>query len=67
MSPDFERLVGRAILDREFRRQLLDNPDATVKGAGFAITDAEMDQIHEAAKDRAETDQRLDALSGGGW
>lgn len=67
MSPDFERLVGRAILDPDFRRQLLDDPDGTVKRAGFSITDAEMDQIREAARDRAATDQKLDTLRGGGW
>ncbi|HMQ32030.1 MAG TPA: Franean1_4349 family RiPP [Chloroflexaceae bacterium] len=63
MSPDFERLVGRAILDPDFRKRLLDDPDGTVKGAGFSITDTELEQIREAAQDRAATDQKLDGLS----
>ena len=67
MSPDFERLVGRAILDRDFRRRLLDDPDGTVKSEGFSITDTEMDQIRDAARDRATTDQKLDAVRGSQW
>lgn len=62
MSPDFERLVGRAILDPDFRRKLLDNPDGTVKDEGFAISEAEMDQIRRAAGDREATDKSLDSL-----
>ncbi len=63
MSPDFERLVGRAILDPDFRRKLLNDPDGTVTGEGFKITEAELDQIRQAAKDREATDQKLDGLS----
>lgn len=62
MSPDFERLVGRAILDPRFRKQLLDDPDGTVKGGGFSITQEELQTLHNAAKDRAATDNRLDGL-----
>lgn len=62
MSSDFERLVGRAILDPSFRKQLLDDPDGTVKREGFVITPQELQQIHDAAKDREATDRRLDAV-----
>lgn len=62
MSPDFERLVGRAILDPTFRKQLLDDPEGTVKGEGFAITEAELDHIRQAAKDRGNTNRKLDAV-----
>lgn len=65
MSPDFERLVGRAVLDPDFRRKLLDDPDGTVQAERFAITEAEMDQIRQAAKDREATDQQLDAIVAG--
>lgn len=66
VSPDFERLVGRAILDPDFRKQLLDDPDGTVKGAGFSITPDELEGIHRAAKDRAATDQQLDVVGAKG-
>lgn len=62
MSPDYERLVGRAILDPAFRRKLLDDPDGTVQGEGFSITADELRHIHDAAKNRQETDQKLDGL-----
>lgn len=62
MSPDFERLVGRALLDPDFRKQLLDDPDGTVKSGGFSITEAEMDQIRKAAQDPAAAQQQMDSL-----
>jgi hypothetical protein len=67
VSPDFERLVGRAILDPEFRKQLLDDPDGTVKGAGFSITEEELKHIREAAANREATDNQLDAVARGVW
>lgn len=65
MSSDFERLVGRAVLDPDFRRKLLDDPDGTVSAEGFTITAAEMDQIRQAAKDREATDKSLDTIVAG--
>jgi hypothetical protein len=62
VSPDFERLVGRAILDPEFRRKLLDDPDGTVDAEGFAISEAERDQIRQAAKDREATEKGLGSI-----
>jgi hypothetical protein len=62
VSPDFERLVGRAILDPGFRKQLLDDPDGTVKREGFAISPQELQHIHDAAKNRDTTNQKLDAV-----
>jgi Ribosomally synthesized peptide prototyped by Frankia Franean1_4349. len=64
VSPDFERLVGRAILDPEFRKQLLDDPDGTVKGAGFVLTDAELDRIREAAKEPEAASRQLESVGG---
>ncbi len=67
MSPDFERLVGRAILDRDFRDKLLSDPDGTVKSAGLNITSAELDQVRAAAKERSTTEQKLEAARGSQW
>jgi hypothetical protein len=62
MSPDFERLVGRALLDPDFRKRLLDDPDGTVQREGFKLSPQELQHIHDAAKDRATTDQKLDTV-----
>jgi hypothetical protein len=67
VSPDFERLVGRAILDRDFRDKLLNDPDGTVKSAGFSISSAELDQVRAAAKERGATEQKLEAARGSQW
>jgi hypothetical protein len=62
VSPDFERLVGRAILDPGFRKQLLDDPDGTIKREGFAISPQELQHIYDAAKNRGVTDQKLNEV-----
>jgi len=63
VSPDFERLVGRAILDLDFRKRLLDDPEGTVKDSGFNISESELEQLRQAAQDRGATNQKLDGLS----
>ncbi|NTU83362.1 MAG: hypothetical protein HGA45_29000 [Chloroflexales bacterium] len=60
MSSDFERLVGRAILDPVFRKQLLNDPDGTVKG--LSITAKELQTIRDAANNRGVTDTQLDSI-----
>jgi hypothetical protein len=45
MSPEYERLIGRAVLDSEFREQLLNDPEGAVKAAGFNLSDAEMEHL----------------------
>lgn len=72
MSPDLERLVGRAILDPTFRERLLSDPDGAVKDGGFTLTPDEMDQVREAIRQRvrqgiALDDKITDAAAGGVW
>jgi Ribosomally synthesized peptide prototyped by Frankia Franean1_4349. len=72
MSADFERLVGRAVIDEEFRKRLINDPDGTIKDAGFQLTDAELDQIRNAAKQglsqgNDSVTKQLDAAAGGDW
>ena len=66
MSPDLERLIGRAVIDPDFRKQLIADPDGTVKSAGFSLSDDELEQVRkaasEAASDSDATNQKLDAL-----
>ncbi len=61
MSPDLERLVGRAILDREFRKQLLDDPDGAIKAGGFVLEPDELRQVRDAVKARDPQRGVLDA------
>jgi hypothetical protein len=45
MSPELERLIGRAVMDKEFRDQLLNDPEGAAKAAGFNLSDAELEQL----------------------
>jgi len=47
LTPELERLVGRAVLDKEFRDTLLANPAATAKNAGFILTPEEMANVQK--------------------
>jgi hypothetical protein len=48
MSPDNERLIGRAVADKAFREELLADPQAAAKNAGLQITADEENQIRKA-------------------
>lgn len=41
-SADLERLIGRAVLDTEFRENLLADPEKTVREGGFDLTEREI-------------------------
>ncbi len=66
MSPDFERLIGRAVTDKAFRDKVLADPDGAVKDAGFSLTDEELDQLKAAVAktDSQQLDQQVGVL---GW
>jgi hypothetical protein len=72
VSPDFERLVGRAVTDEEFRKRLINDPDGTIKDAGFSLTEEETKQIHDAiarsgSQGADAVTKSLDAAAGGNW
>jgi hypothetical protein len=73
VSPDLERLIGRAIVDKKFRKDLFDDPDAAVRGAGFSLTAEELDRLRAAVQDagkrrkKDDMDAEFDALRSGGW
>jgi hypothetical protein len=48
MSPEFERLIGRAVMDKEFREQLISDPEGAAKAAGFNLSDAEVGELKSA-------------------
>jgi len=60
MSPDFERLIGRAVLDPDFRKRLLDDPDAAAKEAGLQPAPDEMERLRKALTDPAQRKQLED-------
>ncbi len=70
MSPDMERLVGRAITDKEFRRKLINDPDGAIKEAGFDLTPEEAEGVRKQAASRGVSpniNRELDAAANGGW
>jgi hypothetical protein len=60
MSPDLERLIGRAVLDPDFRKRLLDDPDAAAKEAGLQPDPDEMERLRKALTDPTQRKQLED-------
>lgn len=52
---DLERLIGRAVLDPQFREKLFTDPEKAVREAGFDLTEEELAQLKsiDAQKARA--------------
>jgi hypothetical protein len=71
MSPDLERLIGRAVIDQAFRDHLLHDPDAAIAASGLTLTPDEIAKVKAAAKargaNRAATNQALDTARAGAW
>ncbi len=60
MSSDFERLVGRAVMDKAFRDKVLANPETAAKDAGFNLAAKELDDLKagvESLQKRSTSDQ----------
>ncbi|NNJ11855.1 Franean1_4349 family RiPP [Chloroflexales bacterium ZM16-3] len=71
MSPDLERLIGRAVIDQKFRDELLKDPDAAIANSGLKLSDDEIKKVKAAAEarrvDSAGTNRNLDAAKGTQW
>lgn len=52
-SKDLERLVGRAILDREFRERLFADPETVIRQEGYDLTADEVAQLQKVDKEKA--------------
>ena len=65
MSPDLERLVGRAVMDKAFRDKLLADPEGAVKEAGLQLSAEEMQKLKASVKDQSsrQLDEQLASLS----
>ena len=61
MSPDLERLVGRAVTDKAFRDKLLADPEGTVKGSGLSISAEELAKL-KAGVEQVKKDTTPDQL-----
>lgn len=60
MSPDLERLIGRAVVDKKFRKQLLKDADKAIADAGFTLTPEEVAQVKDAIARRGKDDKKID-------
>ena len=69
MNQDFERLVGRAVVDKGFRDALLANPEDAAAEAGFKLNNEEMEQLKAGLKKvQAELDpEQLDEMFKVSW
>jgi hypothetical protein len=65
---DLERMVGRAVLDADFREKLLADPEAAIREAGLELTAEEMAWVKKVdrAKAKAAADEMV-ALAGQPW
>lgn len=61
MSPEMERLIGRAVTDKQFRHDLVNDPEGTIKSSGLSLTPDEVDSVKRAAK-QVSDQQALDTI-----
>jgi hypothetical protein len=65
MSPDLERVIGRAVTDKAFRDKLLADPEGAVKEAGLQLSAEEMQKLIASVKGQSskQLDEQLASLS----
>lgn len=65
---DFEQLVGKALLDPQFRERLFSDPDKAIQEAGFDLTPEEVELVKSVDKGKAETlATEMGAISESTW
>jgi hypothetical protein len=64
MSPDVERLIGRAVTNKEFRDKLLADPEGAVKEAGLQLSAEEITKVKASVKGKSskQVDEQVAAL-----
>lgn len=76
MSSGLESVIGKAVMDSEFREALLDNPQKAVKDAGIDLTKEEEKALKDGIKDlkdkkkvknKDDVDVIFSAARGGWW
>jgi hypothetical protein len=67
MSAEIEKLLGRAVLDKDFRDQLMADPENAVARAGFKLPDDELEALKQGLKkveyDAPQFDSQFGALA----
>jgi len=65
---DVERLIGRAVLDPEFRARLLADPEKAIREEGFDLTEEELETVTGVDREKAKaTLEDMAALAGEPW
>jgi hypothetical protein len=52
-SKDLERLVGRVVLDAEFRKRFFTDPETVIREEGYDLTSDEIAQLQKVDKEKA--------------
>lgn len=63
MSPEFEQIVGRAVLDEVFRRKLIADPQKTVEETNLNLDAEEKKKLKEAIE-QLKNEVTIDELEG---
>ena len=50
---DLERLIGRAVLDAQFREKLFDDPERAIREGGFDLTEEEIAHLQSIDTQKA--------------
>jgi len=50
---DIERLIGKAIIEPDFLKELLVDPEGTAAKAGIMLTEEEVEAIKQVSRDQA--------------
>lgn len=74
MSPELERVIGKAVVDQAFREALLDNPKKAVDDAGISLSKDDektlkdgIKELNKKVKKKDELDTIFAAARGGWW
>lgn len=55
-------LIGRAVQDADFRRQLLENPEEALSGTGYELSDEQIQALKDLDPDAI--DRAVEAMAG---
>ena len=50
---EIERLIGKAIIEPDFLRELLQDPEAAAENAGVLLTTEEVEAIRQVSREQA--------------
>lgn len=65
---DLERMVGRALLDPEFRARLFADPEKAIREAGFELTEEQISSLTKIDRQKAQgAIEELDQVMGQPW